>query len=126
MTRRLTAALAVLSLAASPALAEFAQTDLAYAPARPFERSSSSAAPATPPAARRASTTLAEIQGLSCLGGGALGSTLSFAYSEVILGAAAGTASLALVPVMAMTFAIGCSVGATAAPGFVWLYRSTL
>lgn len=125
MTRRLIAGFAVLSLAASPAMADRANSELAYAPSRPFERSSPNA-PATPPAAWRASTTLAEIQGLSCLGGGVFGSTLSFAYSEVILGAAAGGASLALVPVMAMTFAIGCSVGATAAPGLVWLYRSTL
>lgn len=120
MTRSMIAAVVALSLASGPALAE-----LAYASPQPFENPAA-VKQVMRPAPVRPATSLVEIQGLSCLGGGAAGSTLTFAYSEVILGAAAGSASLALVPLMAMTFAIGCSVGATAAPGLVWLYRMAL
>ncbi len=63
-------------------------------------------------------------QGLSCLWGGTLGGAGVFYYSDVLTAAATGvTNPLLLVPLIATGFIGGCSVGANAAPGFVWLYR---
>ena len=65
-----------------------------------------------------------EWQGLSCLWGGALAGFGVFYYSDVLTVAATGvTNPLLLVPLIATGFIGGCSVGANAAPGLVWLYR---
>jgi hypothetical protein len=69
---------------------------------------------------------LQEWQSLSCIWGGALGSGLAFFYNDIIVEAVTGAvlaSDLLLVPVMATGFLAGCSVGSSAAPGLVWLYR---
>jgi hypothetical protein len=73
---------------------------------------------------RDAPMTLAEYQGLSCIGIGAVAGVGTLGYLDPIAVAATGLASpLLLVPVVAAGFAVGCSVGATIAPAFLWFYR---
>jgi hypothetical protein len=65
-----------------------------------------------------------EWQGLTCLYGGVIGGTGVFYYSDVLTAAVSGAANpLLLVPLIATGFLGGCTVGANAAPGFVWLYQ---
>lgn len=109
------ALLAAPVLAAAPARAE-----IAYAPQRHLDSSPQLAQPFN---LARPATSIAEIQGLSCLGGGAAGSTISLVYANALVGVSAASAVPAVIPLVALSFAIGCSVGATAAPGLVWLYR---
>jgi len=67
---------------------------------------------------------MAEWQGVSCLWGGGLGALGVFYYSDVLAVAATGvTNPLLLVPLVATGFIGGCSVGANAAPGLIWLLR---
>lgn len=81
--------------------------------------------PASPPVATGPyDMPVQEWQGLSCLWGGALAGFGVFYYSDVLTVAATGvTNPLLLVPLIATGFIGGCSVGANAAPGLVWLYR---
>lgn len=68
--------------------------------------------------------TLPEYQGLSCIAAGALTGLATLAYLDPISVAATGlTSPLLLVPVAAAGFAVGCSVGATIGPAFLWFYR---
>jgi hypothetical protein len=68
---------------------------------------------------------LQEWQGVSCLWGGALAGAGVFYYSDVLTVAATGvTNPVLLIPLIATGFAAGCSVGANAAPGLMWLYRA--
>ena len=65
-----------------------------------------------------------EWQGVSCLWAGVLAGAGVFYYSDVLAVAATGaTNPLLLVPLIATGFIGGCSVGANAAPGLVWLTR---
>jgi len=81
-------------------------------------RPSFAAAPDTP-----ADMTLPQFQGVSCLGTGALGGLIAYAYTDVLV--LTGTVvvnPLAIVaPAVATGFAVGCSIGANAAPGIYWL-----
>ena len=76
----------------------------------------------TPPAGTP--MTLAEFQGVSCAGLGTVVGLGALAYIDP-LAIAAGSMSLPwlLVPVAAAGFAVGCSVGATLGPAFLWLHR---
>ena len=68
---------------------------------------------------------MSEWQGISCLWGGAIGSTASFVYSEVLIVAATGaTNPLFLIPLIATGFASGCSLGTNVAPALAWLARA--
>ena len=117
-------AAAVLSLSlVTSAQAELSQTHIAYAPPR-MPDASPTMTQHTQSNPSRMYTTMAEVQSLACLTTGGAGSAITYAYSEALFGAAAVSAGLSLVPFMAFGFAIGCSVGATAAPGLAWLYRA--
>ena len=73
---------------------------------------------------RDAPMTLAEYQGLSCVTAGAITGIATLGYLDPIAAATTGLASpLLLVPVVAAGFAVGCSVGATLSPAFLWFYR---
>ncbi len=64
-------------------------------------------------------------QGVSCLYGGIIAGAGVFYYSDVLTVAVSGSTNpLLLVPLVATGFIGGCTVGANAAPGLVWLYRS--
>lgn len=67
--------------------------------------------------------TVPQFQGLSCLGGGALGSLVAYTYTDTLVLAGAVTISplVILGPALATGFAVGCSVAANAAPGLFWL-----
>jgi len=110
MHRRRRASIAALLLAAS----------LAAAPA-----ASAQTAPAAPPVATGPyGMPVQEWQGLSCLWAGVVGGAGVFYYSDVLTAAVTGvTNPLLLVPLVATGFIGGCSVGANAAPGLVWLHR---
>jgi len=84
------------------------------------------AATAPPPAPVVAlGMTLPEYQGWGCLVGGSVGAAGVFTYSDVITMAAVGmTNPLLLIPAMATGFAVGCGVGATVSPAFLWLGRA--
>ena len=67
---------------------------------------------------------MAEWQGVSCLWGGSLAGLGVFYYSDVLAVAVTGvTSPLLLVPLIATGFLGGCSVGANASPGLIWLLR---
>ena len=68
--------------------------------------------------------TTAQLQGLSCLGGGALGSLIAYAYTDMLVmtGAAAVNPVLIFAPVVTTGFVIGCNVAAIMAPGLYWLH----
>ena len=68
--------------------------------------------------------TIAEYQGLSCIAVGIVTGIGTLGYLDPIAAAATSVASpLLLVPVVAAGFAVGCSVGATLSPAFLWFYR---
>jgi hypothetical protein len=88
--------------------------------------SGASAQPASAPAIATGPYGMAiqDWQGLSCLYGGVVGGLGVFYYSDVLTAAVSGTANpLLLVPLIATGFLGGCTVGANAAPGLVWLAR---
>jgi hypothetical protein len=63
-----------------------------------------------------------ESKGLGCLAVGALASVGVFVYGNTIAAAVTGGPNpLALVPMMAAGFAVGCTVGAGVSPGLHWL-----
>lgn len=70
-----------------------------------------------------ANMTVPQFQGLSCLGGGALGTLVAYTYTDalVLTGAVTINPLVILGPAMATGFAVGCSVAANAAPGLFWL-----
>ena len=73
---------------------------------------------------RDAPMTIAEYQGLSCIAVGIVTCIGTLGYLDPIAAAATSLASpLLLVPVVAAGFAVGCSVGATLSPAFLWFYR---
>jgi hypothetical protein len=66
--------------------------------------------------------TMPEYQGMGCLLGGVVGATGVYAYSDIITTAATGMLNpLLLVPVMATGLAVGCGVGSTVSPVFLWI-----
>jgi hypothetical protein len=68
--------------------------------------------------------TMPEYQGWGCLVGGTSGATGVFVYSDAITFAATGALNpVLLIPVMATGFAVGCGVGATVSPAFLWIGR---
>jgi len=68
--------------------------------------------------------TLAEFQGLGCASVGAVAGLVALVYVGPIEEATIRISTAMLVaPVVATGFAIGCSVGATLAPAFLWAYR---
>jgi len=68
--------------------------------------------------------TLPEYQGWGCLVGGTSGASGVFVYSDAITVAATGALNpVLLIPVMATGFAVGCGVGATVSPAFLWIGR---
>lgn len=79
--------------------------------------------PGDPPAGPRGITS-SQFQGLACLGTGALGSLVAYAYTDalVLTGAVVVNPIAIFAPVVATGFAFGCSIGATAAPGVYWLH----
>jgi len=87
-----------------------------------FAQQPVSPTPLIPPA--NAPMNLAEYQGVSCaITGAAVGlATVAYLNPIEVATATTGTALL-LVPVMAAGFAVGCSVGATLSPAFLWAYR---
>jgi len=95
-------------------------TSFATAPA-----ASAQTAPEAPPVATGPyGMPIQEWQGLSCLWAGVIGGAGVFYYSDVLTAAVSGvTNPLLLVPLIATGFIGGCSVGANAAPGLVWLHR---
>ena len=96
--------LAVSFVATAPAMAQQAPAPQAT-PAGPFGMS------------------IPEWQGVSCLWGVSLAGLGVFYYSDVLAVAATGaTNPLLLIPLLATGFLGGCSVGANAAPGLVWLF----
>jgi len=66
----------------------------------------------------------AQFQSVSCLGTGALGALIAYAYTDllVVTGTVVVNPVLIFAPVMATGFAFGCSMGANAAPGLYWLH----
>jgi hypothetical protein len=77
-----------------------------------------------PPAIGPYDMPIQEWQGVSCLWGGVLGGAGVFYYSDVLTIAATGaTNPLILVPLIATGFLGGCTAGANAAPGLVWIAR---
>jgi hypothetical protein len=65
----------------------------------------------------------AEFQGLSCAAVGTVAGLASLAYVRPIEEATMGSSSALLgAPIVATGFAVGCSVGATLAPAFLWVY----
>lgn len=80
--------------------------------------------PSAPVATGPYNMAIQDWQGLSCLWAGTLGGAGVFYYSDVLTVATTGAVNpLLLVPLIATGFIGGCSVGANAAPGLVWLYR---
>jgi hypothetical protein len=67
--------------------------------------------------------TVPQFQGVSCLGGGALGSLVAYTYTDalVLTGAVTINPLVILGPALATGFAVGCSIAANAAPGLFWL-----
>jgi hypothetical protein len=66
--------------------------------------------------------TLPEYQGMGCLTAGVIAATGVFIYSDVITAAVSGVVNpVLLIPVVATGFAVGCGVGATLSPGFLWI-----
>ena len=67
--------------------------------------------------------TVQEYQGLSCMILGTLTTLGVYLYSDVLTEALTGAAvnPVLLIPVMALGFASGCSVGSTMSPAFLWL-----
>ena len=81
--------------------------------------------PAPPAPVVALGMTLPEYQGWGCLVGGTVAATGVFAYSDVITVAATGMLNpVLLVPVLATGFAVGCGVGATASPAFLWIGKA--
>ena len=81
--------------------------------------------PAPPAPAVALGMTLPEYQGWGCLIGGGIAATGVFVYSDAITVAATGMVNpVLLIPVMATGFAVGCGVGATGSPAFLWLGRA--
>lgn len=76
-----------------------------------------------PPAS--APMSLAEFQAISCAAGGSVIGAASVAYIDptAIFGTITATPLLLLLPVVFGGFTVGCSVGATLGPGFLWVYR---
>ncbi len=75
---------------------------------------------------RTAPMSLAEYQGVSCAVVGMLAGLGALAYLNPLTAAAAGLGSpLLVVPVLATGFTVGCSVGSTLSPAFLWFYRRT-
>ena len=69
--------------------------------------------------------TVPQFQGISCLGTGAFGAVIAYAYTDmlVLTGTVVVNPLVIVAPAMATAFAVGCSVGANAAPGLYWLSR---
>jgi hypothetical protein len=69
--------------------------------------------------------TLPEYQGVGCLVSGTAAGAGVFAYSDVITVAATGMLNpVLLIPVIATGFAVGCGVGATVSPAFLWIGKA--
>ena len=66
-----------------------------------------------------------QFQGVSCLGTGTLGSLIAYAYTDmlVLTGTVVVNPLVIVAPAVATGFAVGCSVGANAAPGLYWLSK---
>lgn len=75
--------------------------------------------PLVPPAGM----TIQAYQGVSCIALGLVTTFGVFIYSDVITEALTGAVvnPVLLIPVMALGFASGCSVGSTMSPGLLWL-----
>jgi len=69
--------------------------------------------------------TLPQFQGVSCLGTGTFGALIAYAYTDmlVLTGTVVVNPLVIVAPAVATGFAVGCSVGANAAPGLYWLSR---
>lgn len=94
----------------------------------PVAAQTTSAAPSGPSGmapipAPSAAMTIQEYQGLSCLALGLITTFGVFIYSDVITEALTGAVvnPVLLIPVMALGFASGCSVGSTMSPGLLWI-----
>lgn len=67
--------------------------------------------------------TMAQLQGLACIGAGALGSLVAYAYTDALLVTGAVVNPLIIVaPAIATGFAFGCSIGGNIAPGLFWMH----
>ena len=69
--------------------------------------------------------TLPQFQGVSCLGTGTLGALVAYAYTDmlVLTGTVVVNPLVIVAPAVATGFAVGCSIGANAAPGLFWLSK---
>lgn len=118
--------LAVLGvLTAAPVAAQTAAQASAASPAQ-SQSMPQSAPPSAPPSAPRgAPMTTQAYQGLSCIVLGTLTTIGVYIYSDVITEVLTGSAvnAVLLIPVMALGFASGCSVGSTMGPGVQWIVQ---
>ena len=96
--------------------------------AAPVAAQTASPAPASPPALSQPVTppspmTTQAYQGLTCIVLGLLTTVGVYIYSDVITEVLTGTAvnPVLLIPVLALGFASGCSVGSTMGPGVQWI-----
>jgi len=80
-------------------------------------------AAASQPLVPPAGMTIQAYQGVSCIALGLVTTFGVFIYSDVITEALTGAVAnpVLLIPVMALGFASGCSVGSTMSPGLLWL-----
>jgi hypothetical protein len=68
--------------------------------------------------------TLTEFQAFSCAGAGAVAGISALGYVDPITVFTAGPGTpLLLIPVFFAGFTVGCSIGATLGPAFLWMYR---
>ena len=64
-----------------------------------------------------------QFQSLSCLGTGALGGLVAYAYTDALVVTGAVINPIVIfAPAVLTGFAFGCSIGANAAPGVYWLH----
>ncbi|GEM_PF-4258659 len=96
--------------------------------AAPVAAQTASPAPATQPALSQPVTppapmTTQAYQGLTCIVLGVITTVGVFIYSDVITEVLTGATvnPVLLIPVMALGFASGCSVGSTMGPGVQWI-----
>jgi hypothetical protein len=80
---------------------------------------------AAPPPDSPSNMSSAQFQSVSCLGTGALGALVAYAYTDllVVTGTVIVNPVLVFAPVVATGFAFGCSIGSNAAAGVYWLDR---